>query len=82
MFNNDPSYTDRIVAFDRPFLIDLNECGVCAANYEDLIKLLPERLQVRVCVLIKLPVWVFSPSLQHRSRHNIVLLCSVETDNT
>ncbi len=46
MFNNDPSYTDRIRDFDRLFLIDLSECGITAANYEDLIRMLPERLQV------------------------------------
>ena len=56
VFNNDPSYTDRIVSFDRPFLIDLNECGISAVNYEDLIKLLPERLQVSFSATVSV-IW-------------------------
>ena len=34
------------MAFDRPFVMELSECGINVANYEDLLRLLPERLQV------------------------------------
>lgn len=45
VFNDDPSYTDRIRDFDRPFIMDLSECGLSALDYDDLIKLLPKQLQ-------------------------------------
>ena len=45
IFNNDPTYTDRIRHFPRPFLFDLAECKLHAINYEDMVRLLPERIQ-------------------------------------
>ena len=45
VFNNDPTYTDRIKHFTQPFLVDLAECYLSVANFEDLIKLLPPKLQ-------------------------------------
>ncbi len=45
VFNDDPSLADRIHAFDRPFLVDLEECNVGATNQEDLIRKLPHKLQ-------------------------------------
>ena len=46
VFNNDPTYTDRIKFFEKPFLVELSECMIDReVNYEELIKLLPELLQ-------------------------------------
>ena len=52
VFNDDPSYTDRIKDFDRPFIMDLSECGLSALDYDDLIKLLPQRLQPAMLTVI------------------------------
>ena len=54
LFNNDPTYTYRIQDFDKQFLVDLVECQVSVANYEDLIKKLPIKLRpVMLTSLVK-----------------------------
>lgn len=45
VFNDDPSFTDRIRDFDHQFLVDLAECNIHVVNYEDLINLLPRKLR-------------------------------------
>ena len=54
VFNDEPSYTDRIKKFDKPFLVDLSECKLKARNYEDLVKLLPNNLRpIMLTTLVK-----------------------------
>ncbi|CAH1796047.1 unnamed protein product [Owenia fusiformis] len=45
VFNNDPSCTDRLKDFDKPFLVDLSECKLHTGNFEDMVGLLPEHLR-------------------------------------
>ena len=46
-FNNFQGYSERISQFDKPFLVDLSECGLSSkmGTFEDLVKLLPKRLR-------------------------------------
>ncbi|KAK2153631.1 hypothetical protein LSH36_291g08049 [Paralvinella palmiformis] len=54
VFNDEPSYTDRIRKFDKPFLVDLTECKLKARNFEDLIHLLPQQLRpIMLTTLVK-----------------------------
>ena len=66
VYNDDPSYTDRIRDFDRPFIIDLSECGLSPIDYDDLIKLLPPRLQPAMLTTIVQEI------LEDSSRETIV----------
>ncbi len=54
VFNNDPTYTDRITNFDKPFLVNLSECKLKASDFEDFINLLPGQLQpIRLTALVQ-----------------------------
>ena len=66
VYNNDPTYTDRIHNFDRPFLVDLLECKVTASNYEDVVALLP--VDLRPALLTSL----VREKMESRSRATIV----------
>ena len=48
VYNDDPSYTDRLRDFDKPFLVDLTECDIHVVSYSDLIMKLPENHQPKM----------------------------------
>ncbi len=45
MFNDSPSFYDRVHEFGMHFLFDLKECGIRYRNFEDMIEKLPVHLQ-------------------------------------
>ncbi|ELT96105.1 hypothetical protein CAPTEDRAFT_195081 [Capitella teleta] len=45
VYNDDPSYQERIQHFHRQFLVHLSECHLKAANFMDLIRLIPHDLR-------------------------------------
>ena len=66
VFNDDPSYTDRISFFDKPFLVDLAECGIQSTYHEGLIRMLPEHLQPLMLTSVVQEV------LEDRSKETVV----------
>lgn len=45
IYNNEPSWTERIKSIGRPFLVNLAECKLTAETYRDTIKFLPEEFR-------------------------------------
>lgn len=45
VFNDAPSFYDRVHEFGMQFLFDLKECGIRYRNFEDLVEKLPVHLQ-------------------------------------
>ena len=43
VFNDSPSYYDRIQTFKKPFLVNLKECGIQAVSFDNLVMKLPSR---------------------------------------
>jgi len=67
VFNDDPSYADRIKHISKPFLVDLSECKIISVNYEDVVKLLPNRLRPAMLTFVVQEV------LEDKSRDSLVL---------
>jgi len=45
VYNNEPSYTDRLSNFSLPFLVDLRECKLQISYFNDIVSKLPETLR-------------------------------------
>lgn len=67
IFNDEPAYTDRIASLRRPFLVDLSECRLTAANYEEVVRLLPHRLRPAMLSA------VVQEQMEEKSRNSVML---------
>ena len=48
VFDNAPQFRDRIIGFDEMLLVDLEQCGLKATNFEGLVKMLPQKFRPRM----------------------------------
>lgn len=45
VYNDEPSYTERLLNFDLPFLVDLRECKLQISYFGEIVRKLPEELR-------------------------------------
>ena len=45
VYNDEPSYTDRLLNFNLPFLVDLRECKLQISYFNEIVRKLPEDLR-------------------------------------